>query len=279
MSVEYYYMNDLNTLYNASVGDKTDGGEHHMKMMVAHDNLEAYMQKMEHWRDTALQLSRNNGEAQAKINALEADYVISNRELLVKQVEIDRLTAELALTEKKLCNITDGLLDQATVSIGAVIACCTYNSNAEAMAGAYGISYRAFTMIDNFIKNYNRAVLDGKASTDVKYYLLASQPAGGAGMRFGSLFSGVGGFDLGFERAGMECAWQVEFDKNCQNVLKKHWSETELFDDVRTVGKHSLKPVDVICGGIPLPGRFHCRKKGGSCWRAVWIMERVCTHY
>ena len=99
MSVEYYYMNDLNTLYNASVGDKTDGGEHHMKMMVAHDNLEAYMQKMEHWRDTALQLSRNNGEAQAKINALEADYVISNRELLVKQVEIQGLTTRIAELE------------------------------------------------------------------------------------------------------------------------------------------------------------------------------------
>ena len=99
MSVEYYYMNDLNTLYNASVGDKTDGGEHHMKMMVAHDNLEAYMQKMEHWRDTALQLSRNNGEAQAKINALEADYVISNRELLVKQVEIQGLNTRIAELE------------------------------------------------------------------------------------------------------------------------------------------------------------------------------------
>ena len=198
MSVEYYYMNDL----NASVGDKTDGGEHHMKMMVAHDNLEAYMQKMEHWRDTALQLSRNNGEAQAKINALEADYVISNRELLVKQVEIQGLTARIAELEKDLSNkeieytdlwddalalqariaelegelaelkerfdITDGLLNQATVSIGAVIACCTYNSNAEAMAGAYGISYRAFTMIDNFIKNYNDAVSAGKVSVDVK---------------------------------------------------------------------------------------------------------------
>jgi len=70
-------------------------------------------------------------------------------------------------------------------------------------------------------------------------------------MKFGSLFTGVGGFDLGFERAGMKCEWQVEFDKNCQNILRKHWSETELFDDVRTVGKHNLKPVDVICGGFP----------------------------
>ena len=80
---------------------------------------------------------------------------------------IAELTTRIAKLEAEL-KITDGLLNQATVSIGAVIACCTYNSNAEAMAGAYGISYRAFTMIDNFIKNYNRAVLDGKASTDVK---------------------------------------------------------------------------------------------------------------
>ena len=84
----------------------------------------------------------------------------------------DALNARIAeleaeLTElKERFDITDGLLNQATVLIGAVIACCTYNSNAEAMAGAYGISDRAFTMIDNFIKNYNRAVLDGKISTD-----------------------------------------------------------------------------------------------------------------
>lgn len=82
-------------------------------------------------------------------------------------------------------------------------------------------------------------------------------------MKFGSLFSGVGGFDLGFERAGMECAWQVEFDKACQSVLKKHWSETELFDDVRTVGKHNLEPVDVICGGFPCQDVSIAGKRAG----------------
>lgn len=82
-------------------------------------------------------------------------------------------------------------------------------------------------------------------------------------MRFGSLFSGVGGFDLGFERAGMECVWQVEFDKACQSILKKHWSETELFDDVRTVGKHNLKPVDVICGGFPCQDVSVAGKRAG----------------
>jgi len=82
-------------------------------------------------------------------------------------------------------------------------------------------------------------------------------------MKFGSLFTGVGGFDLGFERAGMKCEWQVEFDKNCQNILRKHWSETELFDDVRTVGRHNLKPVDVICGGFPCQDVSIAGKRAG----------------
>ena len=112
MSIKYYYVNDLNKLYNAAIGNKTDGGEYHMAMMEAHDNLEEYIQKIEHWRDTALQLSKNLGTAQNKIDNLEQDYAVSNRELLILQVEINRLnadlarlTAELALTEKKLCNI------------------------------------------------------------------------------------------------------------------------------------------------------------------------------
>jgi chromosome segregation ATPase len=112
MSIEYYYVNDLNKLYNAAVGNKTDGGEYHMAMMEAHDNLEEYIRNIEHWRDTALQLSKNLGTAQNKIDNLEQDYVISNRELLILQVEISRLTADLALrdeklalTEFKLCNI------------------------------------------------------------------------------------------------------------------------------------------------------------------------------
>ena len=82
-------------------------------------------------------------------------------------------------------------------------------------------------------------------------------------MKFGSLFSGVGGFDLGFERAGMECVWQVEFDKACQSILRKHWEKVELFDDVRTVGKHNLKPVDVICGGFPCQDVSIAGKRAG----------------
>lgn len=68
---------------------------------------------------------------------------------------------------------------------------------------------------------------------------------------FGSLFSGIGGMDLGLERAGMRCAWQVEIDEYARRVLTKHWPDVPKFTDVRTVGKHNLTAVDVIAGGFP----------------------------
>lgn len=70
-------------------------------------------------------------------------------------------------------------------------------------------------------------------------------------MRYGSLFAGVGGFDQGFDGAGWECAWQVEIDPQCQDVLAYHWPEVNRFGDVRDPGAHDLSPVDAIVGGFP----------------------------
>ena len=80
---------------------------------------------------------------------------------------IEELRAELARRDEEL-KITDGLLKEATETIGAVVACCTYNSNEDAKIGVYGISPDAFTRIDRFITRYNRAVSAGKVSVDVK---------------------------------------------------------------------------------------------------------------
>jgi DNA (cytosine-5)-methyltransferase 1 len=67
----------------------------------------------------------------------------------------------------------------------------------------------------------------------------------------GSLFSGIGGFDLGFERAGCSIAWQVEIDPWARAVLTKHWPTVPKHADIRDVGRHNLGPVDILCGGFP----------------------------
>lgn len=70
-------------------------------------------------------------------------------------------------------------------------------------------------------------------------------------LRFISLFSGIGGFDLGFERAGMQCVAQVEIDKDCREVLKRHFPDVVQYEDVCNVGRQNLPAVDLICGGFP----------------------------
>lgn len=67
----------------------------------------------------------------------------------------------------------------------------------------------------------------------------------------GSLFSGIGGLDLGLERAGMTVRWQVENDAYCQRVLAKHWPDVPRYGDIKELDPHALEPVDLICGGFP----------------------------
>jgi DNA-cytosine methyltransferase len=67
----------------------------------------------------------------------------------------------------------------------------------------------------------------------------------------GSLFAGIGGFDLGLERAGMRSVWQCEIDPYAQRVLEKHWPDVLRVPDIRHVGARTVPYVDVICGGFP----------------------------
>ena len=70
-------------------------------------------------------------------------------------------------------------------------------------------------------------------------------------MRVGSLFAGIGGFDLGLERAGMCVRWQCEINEWCQRVLAKHWPHVKRYGDITTIDWSTVEPVDVLCGGFP----------------------------
>lgn len=70
-------------------------------------------------------------------------------------------------------------------------------------------------------------------------------------LRVGSLFAGIGGLELGLERAGMRAVFQVEIDDYATRVLAKHWPDVPRFRDVREVGAGALPACDVLCGGFP----------------------------
>jgi DNA (cytosine-5)-methyltransferase 1 len=105
---------------------------------------------------------------------------------------------------------------------------------------------------------------------------------------FVSLFAGVGGFDLGFERAGHTCVGQVEIDKHAQKILKKHWPDVPMHDDVTTAIKWAkemdlIGRVDIVCGGFPCQDVSVAGKRAGAgvgtrsglFWDAIQFAQEV----
>lgn len=82
-------------------------------------------------------------------------------------------------------------------------------------------------------------------------------------MRYGSLFAGIGGFDLGFDQVGMKCAFQVEIDDACSRVLRRHWPDVERFGDIRDVSGDDVCGVDLLCGGFPCQDVSIAGARGG----------------
>jgi DNA (cytosine-5)-methyltransferase 1 len=86
-------------------------------------------------------------------------------------------------------------------------------------------------------------------------------------MKVLSLFSGVGGFDLGLEAAGMETVFQCEWDKHATNILEKHWPDVPRWGDISTLtGKHILAHapvIDVVAWGSPCQDLSVAGKRAG----------------
>ena len=79
----------------------------------------------------------------------------------------------------------------------------------------------------------------------------------------GSLFSGIGGFDLGLERAGFKIEFQVEIDPYCQRVLAKHWPNVTRYGDITAMDWTTVQPVDLLCGGFPCQDLSFAGKRAG----------------
>ena len=86
------------------------------------------------------------------------------------------------------------------------------------------------------------------------------------------LFSGIGGFSLGLERAGpFRTVAFCEREPFCQAVLQKHWPDTPIYDDVRTIDTDGLGKIDLICGGFPCqPWSVAGQQRGAEDDRDLW---------
>ena len=93
----------------------------------------------------------------------------------------------------------------------------------------------------------------------------------------GSLFSGIGGFEEGAERAGIKTIWNCEYEKHNRKRLKKHWPGTKQYEDVRTMS--GAEYVDIISGGFPCQDISVAGKMegiGGVCSGLWGEMFRIC---
>ena len=109
-------------------------------------------------------------------------------------------------------------------------------------------------------------------------------------MRVLDLFSGIGGFSLGLERAGMRTVAFCEIEPYCRAVLRKHWPETRIHDDIKFMD--CAIAADVVCGGPPcqatsVAAAISGNRTGATMWpwmfrvadlvRPAWvIVEQPC---
>ena len=90
-------------------------------------------------------------------------------------------------------------------------------------------------------------------------------------MKVLDLFSGIGGFSLGLERAGMQTVAFCEIEEYPRRVLKKHWPDVPIFEDVRKLKGEQVGTVELICGGYPCqPFSTAGQRRGTEDDRHLW---------
>ena len=102
-------------------------------------------------------------------------------------------------------------------------------------------------------------------------------------LRFASFFAGIGGFDLGFEKAGMKCVFQCEIDPFCQKILNRHWPLVPLHEDITDLSYSAIPNADLWCAGWPcqdLSNANHERKglsgdRSGLFYQFMELVEKV----
>ena len=86
-----------------------------------------------------------------------------------------------------------------------------------------------------------------------------------------SFFSGIGGIDLGLDRAGWTCRAQVEIDPYCRRVLEKHWPDVPRFGDIKELTGHELPRTTLVAGGFPCqPVSLAGQRRGAADSRWLW---------
>jgi DNA (cytosine-5)-methyltransferase 1 len=100
----------------------------------------------------------------------------------------------------------------------------------------------------------------------------------------GSLFSGIGGFELGLERAipNSRTIWQCEQDSFCRSILAKHWPGIKIYEDITKMDTAEVQSPDILCGGFPCQdistagkGAGIHGKKSGLWWHMAALISRI----
>lgn len=82
-------------------------------------------------------------------------------------------------------------------------------------------------------------------------------------MNVGSLFSGIGGIEIGFERQGFHTEWFVEYEPYAQAILRKNFPDAKIYGDIKEIDFRTVPKVDILTGGFPCQDISNAGKRAG----------------